>query len=291
MSQPVIFVIDGDAGVAAALREDLDRRFGEDFRVIGESSAGSGLAALRKLADAGDPVALLIVDHDLSAMPGVEFLARAHEMHPLAKRVLLVERDYSARSPVISAMTLGQADYHLTKPWLLEQGLYRMISEFLAEWAKDHQAGFDLFHVVGRVDSGTHELRGLLTRFNVPFRFHAATSRPGRQLLRDNRLDAGQLPVMIRHDGHTIVAPTAAQAVESTGASISCDIEHCDVVIAGAGPAGLAAAVYAASEGLLTVVLEETVSGGQAGSSPMIRNYPGFPHGVSGRDLTRIPDR
>jgi thioredoxin reductase (NADPH) len=287
MSQPVIFVIDGDAGVAAALREDLDRRFGEDFRVIGESSADSGLAALRKLADVGEAVALLIVDHDLSAMPGAEFLARAHEMHPLAKRVLLVERDYSAGSPVIPAMTLGQADYHLVKPWVLEQDLYRLISEFLAEWAKDHQAGFDLFQVVGPADRDTHQLRELLTRFGVPFRFHSAGSRRGRQLLRDGHLDTGRLPVMIRHDGYTIVAPTAAQVVESTGGSISCDIEHCDVVITGAGPAGLAAAVYAASEGLLTVVLEETVSGGQAGSSPMIRNYPGFPHGVSGRDLAR----
>src|SRR5215469_15682451 len=248
MSQPVIFVIDGDARVTAALREDLDRRFGEDFRVIGESSADSGLAALRKLADEGELVALLIVDHDLSAMPGVEFLARAHEMHPLAKRVLLVERDYSARSPVISAMTLGQADYHLAKPWVLEQDLYRLISEFLAEWAKDHQAGFDLFQVVGLADRDTHELRELLTRFGVPFRFHSVGSRRGRQLLRDGHLDAGRGPVMIRHDGYTIVAPTLAQVVESTGGSISCEVDHCDVAIVGAGPAGLAAAVYAAAE-------------------------------------------
>jgi thioredoxin reductase (NADPH) len=287
MPQPVIFVMDEDAGVTVALREDLTRRFGEDFQVIGGSSATAGLAALRRLAGAGEPVALLIVDHDLSAMPGVEFLARAHELHPLAKRVLLVERDYSAHSPVVQAMTLGQADYHITKPWLLEQDLYRMISEFLAEWAKDQQAGFELFRVVGRTDRDTHELRDLLTRFNVPFRFHAAGSRKGRQLLADSHLDAARLPVMIRHDGHTIVAPTPAQAVESTGGSTSSEIDRCDVAIAGAGPAGLAAAVYAASEGLLTVVLEETVSGGQAGSSPMIRNYPGFPHGVSGRDLTR----
>jgi len=287
MSQPVIFVIDHDAGVTVALRDDLDRRFGEDFRVIGESSAAAGLAALRELADAGEPVALLIVDHDLSAMPGVEFLARGHELHPLAKRVLLVERDYSARSPVIPAMTLGQADYHITKPWVLEQDLYRMVSEFLAEWSKDQQAGFELFQVVGLADRDTHELREVLTRFSVPFRFHAAGSRKGRQLLSDRHLDATRLPVMIRHDGYTIVAPTLAQVVESTGGSVSSDIDHCDVVIAGAGPAGLTAAVYAASEGLLTVVLEETVSGGQAGSSPMIRNYPGFPHGVSGHELTR----
>ncbi len=120
MAQPVLFVLDDDAGVAGALRDDLSRRFREDFRVIGETSAASGLATLRELADAGLPVALLIVDHNMSEMPGVDFLARAHEMHPKAKRVLLVERDYSVRSPAVRAMTLGQADYHLSKPWMLE---------------------------------------------------------------------------------------------------------------------------------------------------------------------------
>ena len=288
MSQPVLFVIDDDAGVVHALRDDLSRRFGEDFRVIGESSAAAGLATLRELADEHEPVALLIVDHDMSEMPGVDFLARAHEMHPLAKRVLLVERDYSARSPVVQAMTLGQADYHLTKPWMLEQDLYREISEFLAEWAKDQEAGFELFHVIGRLqDRGTHELRELLTRFNVPFRFHAADSEQGRHLLESQGLDASRLPVMIRHDGYTMVEPTPAQIIEAIGGSICNDVDECDVVIVGAGPAGLTAAVYAASEGLQTVVLEETVSGGQAGSSPMIRNYPGFPHGISGHELTR----
>jgi len=122
-SPPVLFVIDDDTGVMTALRDDLSRRFGEDFRVIGETAAASGLAVLRGLADGHEPVALLIVDHGLSEMSGVDFLARAHAMHPLAKRVLLVERDYSADSPVVRAMTLGQADYHLTKPWVLEQDL------------------------------------------------------------------------------------------------------------------------------------------------------------------------
>ena len=288
MSQPVLFVIDDDAEVMHALREDLGRRFGEDFRVIGESSAAAGLATLRGLASEREPVALLIVDHDMSEMPGVGFLARAHAMHPLAKRVLLVERDYSARSPVVQAMTLGQADYHLTKPWMLEQDLYREISEFLADWAKDHQAGFELFHVIGRLqDRGTHELRELLTRFNVPFRFQAADSEQGRHLLKNQGLDASWLPVMIRHDGYTMTQPAPAQIIAAIGGSICADVDACDVVIVGAGPAGLTAAVYAASEGLQTVMLEESVSGGQAGSSPMIRNYPGFPHGVSGHELTR----
>ncbi len=285
--RPVLFVIDDDVRVTRALRDDLSRRFGEDFRVLCESSAAAGLAALRGLAGRHEQVALLIVDHDLSEMSGIEFLARAHEMHPLAKRVLLVERDYSVRSPVVQAMTLGQADYHITKPWMLEQDLYRVISEFLAEWAKDQEAGFELFHVIGLEDRGTHELRELLTRFNVPFRFVAADGRRGRQLLRDQGLDSSRLPVMIRYDGYTMIEPTRAQLIAAVGASVRNDVVECDVVIVGAGPGGLTAAVYAASEGLRTVVLEETVSGGQAGNSPMIRNYPGFPHGISGHELTR----
>jgi len=288
ISRPVIFVVDDDAGVVRALRDDLTRRFGEDFRVIGELSVTAGLATLRELTDRHETVALLIADHDMGEMPGADFLARAHEMHPLAKRVLLVERDYSVRSPIVQAMTLGQADYHLTKPWMLEQHLYRSVSEFLAEWAKDQEAGFDLFHVIGgRRDPDTHKLRELLTRFNVPFRFHTVDGEQGRGMLAGRGLDPSRVPVMIRHDDYTMVEPATAQIIEAVGANARNDVSECDVVIVGAGPAGLTAAVYAASEGLQAVVLEETVSGGQAGSSPMIRNYPGFPHGVSGHELTR----
>jgi thioredoxin reductase (NADPH) len=288
MSRPVLFVIDDDPGVMNALRDDLSRRFGEDFRVIGESSAAAGLAVLRELADEHVPVALLIVDHEMSEMPGVEFLAHAHELHRQAKRVLLVERDYSAHSPVVQAMTLGQADYHITKPWLLEPDLYRMVSEFLAEWARDHQAGFDLFYLIGRpADPETHELRELLTRFYVPFRFCTSDGADGRRLLTEQGLEPEQLPVLIRHDRYTMVRPTLAQLIAAVGGSTRSDVDRCDLVVVGTGPAGLTAALYAASEGLQTVVLEESVSGGQAGSSPMIRNYPGFPYGISGHELTR----
>ena len=116
-----------------------------------------GWRALSRLAGHGEPVALLIVNHHMTEMPGLEFLARAHELHPSAKRVLLVERDYSARSPVVQAMTLGQADYYLSKPWMLEPDLYRGVSEFLAEWARDQEAAFDLFHVIGGLDRPWHE--------------------------------------------------------------------------------------------------------------------------------------
>ena len=288
MARPVLFVADDDPGVMHALRDDLSRRFSEDFLVIGETSAAAGLAALRVLADEHRAVALLIVDDDMSEMRGLEFLSRAHFMHPQALRVLLVERDYSARSPVVQAMILGQADYHITKPWILEQDLYREVSGFLADWSKGQQAGFDLFHIIGRLDDReTTELREVLTRFSVPFHFDTTDSEEGRQLLDDKGLDTSRLPVMIRHDDYTMVEPTLSQIIEATGGSVRDDMDECDLVIVGAGPAGLTAAVYAASEGLRTVVLEETVSGGQAGNSPMIRNYPGFAHGISGHELTR----
>jgi thioredoxin reductase (NADPH) len=285
---PVVFVIDDDPGVVRALSGDLSRRFSEDFEVIGESSVAAGLAVLGKMADEHRIVALLLVDHDMQEMTGVEFLAHAHQLHPHAKRVLLVERDYSARSPVVQAMTLGEADYHLSKPWTVEEDLYRVVNQFVADWAMDQEAGFDLFHVIGAsADPQTHELRELLDRFHVPFHFDAASTKHASQLLASEGLDGSRLPVMIRHDDYTMVEPTSAQIIAAVGGSVTSDVEDCDVVIAGAGPAGLAAAVYAASEGLQTVVLEETVSGGQAGSSPMIRNYPGFPYGVSGHELTR----
>jgi thioredoxin reductase (NADPH) len=288
MPLPVLYLLDDDPGVVNALRDDLSRRFGQDFRIIGETTPAAGLATLTQLAADGANVALLIVDHDMSDMPGAEFLARAHKLHPLAKRVLLVERDYSRRSPVVRAMTLGEADYHFTKPWLLEQDLYREVSGFLAEWAKGQEAGFDLFRVIGEPhEASTHELRELLTRFGVPYHFHAASSGRGRELLAGRGLNGSRLPVMIRHDDYTMTDPTLAQIIESVGGSVCSDADECDLVVVGAGPAGLAAAVYAASEGLDTVVLEQSVSGGQAGYSPMIRNYPGFPHGISGHELTR----
>jgi thioredoxin reductase (NADPH) len=288
MSRPVLFVIDDDPEVVRARHDDLSRRFGNDCQVIAESSAAAGLATLRDLAAGHEPVALLIADHQMREMPGVEFLTCAHALHPLAKRVLLVERDYSAGSPVVKAMTLGQADYHLSKPWMLEQDLYRPVSQFLADWAKDQEAGFELFHIIGRLrDRSTHDLRELLTRFNVPFHFHAADTEQGRRLLESKGLDASRLPVMIRHDGYTMIEPAPAQIIEAVGGTTHADVDTCDLVIVGAGPAGLTAGVYASSEGLRTVVLEESVSGGQAGSSPMIRNYPGFPHGISGHELTR----
>ena len=202
---PVLFVIDGDPGAAHAPRDDLSRRFGREFRIVWESAADAGLAALRELAVRRVPVALLVVGQDLNGMSGVAFLGRAHEMHPQAVRVLLVERDYSAQSPIVAAMILGQADSHITKPWMVELDLYSVVSDCLADWARNAEAAFELFSIVGRNDRAGHELRELLTRFNVPFRFVAADSGTGRRLLADHGVDGSRLPVLVRYDGEELV--------------------------------------------------------------------------------------
>jgi thioredoxin reductase (NADPH) len=203
--QAVLFAIDDDPGAVHALRDDLSRRFGQEFRIICESSATAGLAAVRELEVRRVPVALLIVGQELTGMSGVTFLGRAHQMHPQAVRILLVERDYSARSPIVQAMILGQADSHITKPWMLEQDLYSVVSVCLADWAKNSEAAFDLVSIVGLDDRAGNELRELLTRFNVPFRFVAADSGAGRHLLREHGLDESRLPVLVRYDGHAAV--------------------------------------------------------------------------------------
>jgi thioredoxin reductase (NADPH) len=286
MGKPVIFLVADEAPVLDALTKDLLRRFGGDCRILSERSPAAGLDALAQLAARQDQVALLIADQQLPEMTGIEFLARAHELHPAAKRVLLVERDYTATNPIVPAMMLGKIDYHLVKPWVPELGLYPAVCEFLASWAASQEAGFEMFRIVGpQWNVRGHEIRDLLTRLNVPFGFYPDNAEAGRRLLREADRDNACLPLVVRHDGRVLVEPSDADIVEAVGASTRTDIGSCDLVIIGAGPAGLAAAVYAASEGLQTVVLERKVSGGQAGTSSRIRNFPGFTWGISGHDF------
>lgn len=286
MDTPIIFLVAHERQVRDALEGDLERRFGSDCRILCEGDARGGLEALETLASAGEPVALLIADQDMPDTSGVDFLVRAHELHPSARRILLIERDYRASNPVVPAMALGQIDYHLVKPWIPVQGLYPAVSEFLADWASSREPGFALFRLVGEERcTRSHEIRDLLTRMNMPFAFHAAETEEGRALLREAGLGGNRLPVAIRHDGRVLVQPTDAEVIEAFGGGTRLDDAVHDVVIVGAGPAGLAAAVCAASEGLDTVVLEKAVSGGQAGTSSCIRNFPGFTWGIGGHEF------
>jgi thioredoxin reductase (NADPH) len=277
---PVLFVIDHDPASLHVLVSGLSRRFGKDFSISGETSPEIALAELQELAAAQHPVALLLVE---DAAMGT--LACAQKLHPSAKRVLLVDRDYSSTSPAVQAITLGRADYHLVRPWSDDESMYRAMTEYLSSWTREQEPRFEEFRIVASEGDRLVRLRDVMTRFSMSFGVYGADSETGRCLLRRAGLDATRLPVAIRYDGQVSIDPSLPDLARAIGVKITNDRDTCDVAIVGAGPAGLTAALYAASEGLDTVMLERDVSGGQAGTSPLIRNYPGFPHGINGAVL------
>lgn len=286
MEKPILFLVADDASVLGALEADLSRRFGQDCRILSSDAPVAALETLRVLERAAEPVALMIADHRMGEMSGVDFLGRAHELHPSAKRILLVERDYTAENPIVPAMTLGQIDYHLVKPWSPEQGLFPAVGDFLADWADSREPTFTMFRIVGpRHSPRAHEIRDVLSRMSMSHVYVPGDSPEGRELLREAGEDGSRLPVVVRHDGRVLVDPTDSELVEAIGGGTRLESDVYDVAIVGAGPAGLAAAVYAASEGLETVVLERGISGGQAGTTSRIRNFPGFTWGIGGRDF------
>jgi thioredoxin reductase (NADPH) len=278
---PVLFVIDHDQASLEVLVSGLSRRFGNDFSVRGESSQEIAVTALQELAAAGRPIALLLVD---DAAMGT--LACAQKLHPSAKRVLLVDRDYTSTSPAVQAIALGRADYHLVRPWADEESMYGVMTEYLSSWTREHEPRFEEFRIVASEgDSRVLRLRDVMTRFSLSFGVYGAETEVGRRFLRQADLDPTELPAVIRYDGRVSIDPSLPDLARAIGVKITNDLDTCDVAIVGAGPAGLTAALYAASEGLDTVMLERDVSGGQAGTSPLIRNYPGFPHGINGAVL------
>jgi thioredoxin reductase (NADPH) len=289
MANPVILVVADRGPLLDALAADLGRRFGADYRVLAERSPAGALTTLEELAAGGEPVALVVADRRMEGLDGLALLVRAHELHPAAKRVLLAHRgEWTAGEPVVRAMTLGQLDYVLFRPWLpVEQHLYLPVSEFLAAWEKS-QGSAEVVQIVGRPwDARSHELRDTLARVGMPFGFYPDDSPDGRRLLEQAGEDGRRLPVLLLRRGRALVDPTHAELTRALGLRTTPAGGGCDVLIVGAGPAGLAAAVYAASEGFAAQVLEPAVPGGQAGTSSQIRNYLGFPYGLSGDELAQ----
>lgn len=286
MDQPIIFLIVHEESVLKALHRDINKRFGSDYKLFCEQDPDSALKRLQLMATDEAPLALIIADQRMPEMAGVDFLIKAHELHPSAKRILLVERDYTQANPSVPAMMLGQIDYHLVKPWFPEYGLYPAVSEFLASWEASQEVDFIMFKVIGpKHTERAHEIRDLLTRTQMPYKYFFEDSEAGKSLLKSVGLDGSRMPVIIRHDGRVLIEPTDADIIEAYGGGTKLDECLYDVTIIGAGPAGLAAAVYSASEGLETVVIEKHISGGQAGTSSRIRNFPGFTWGVGGNDF------
>jgi thioredoxin reductase (NADPH) len=231
----------------------------------------------------------MVAGQRMAELAGVLFLCRAHELHPSAKRVLLVgRRAWTPTNPAVRAMTLGQIDTYLFEPWLpVARFLYLPISQVLADWVPSRGPSFEGIRIVGpRWGTRSHELRDMLTRMGIPHGWYQADTPEGRRLLEEAGQDGSRLPVVLFHSGQVFVDPSNAELAEALGFGTRPASESYDLVIVGAGPAGLAAAVYAASEGFATQILEPGVPGGQAGTSSQIRNYLGSPYGVSGDELT-----
>jgi thioredoxin reductase (NADPH) len=291
---PALLIVDADAQARAATEAALARRFGADYRVLTADAPQAGLDILQGLADRGEQVALVAADLHLGGVDGVEFLERAHLLHRDASRVLLVAMDrYHTRIPFSELATLqratalGRIDFAVVKGWVTpEEWLYPQVQEALSAWTLAHRPHHVVYRIVGEQWSPrSHALRDVLSRSSVPFEFHPVDSQRGRQLIGEFGIDVRRLPALIRHDGSVLHDPSDAEVAAAHGITTTPSSGVYDLVVLGTGPAGLAAAVNAASEGLRTLVVEPWSIGGQAGSSSMIRNYLGFPRGISGSEL------
>ncbi|MGH7724096.1 MAG: FAD-dependent oxidoreductase [Candidatus Eiseniibacteriota bacterium] len=292
---PVLFVVDADAEARERIAAALMRRFGTDYEVRVARTQPEGLAMLEQLANDGARVALVAADLALTPDEGgISFLEHAHVLHPHSSRVLLIAMDrrgtripFSALAALRRATALNRIDFWVVKGGFSpEEGLYLRIQEALSTWTRLHGPHHEVLRVVGEQWSPrSHELRETLTRNTVPYGFYPADSGRGRELILAHAVDVARLPAVILHDGSVIHEPTDLDLAHALGVQTKPSSQVHDLVVVGAGPAGLAAALYGASEGLRTLVLEERAIGGQAGTSSMIRNYLGFPRGVSGGDL------
>jgi thioredoxin reductase (NADPH) len=290
MEKPIIIAVDDEAEPLKKIEEELSGRYGRDYEVLGERSATRALTLLESLSDDHDEVALILADQWMPEMTGSEFLMRAHEKLPEAKRGLLIDvGDISCAGTMLQAVTFGQADYYTTKPFNLpDERFHRFVTSFLEEWAELHRPRFQLVRIVGEQWAPrSYELRDFLDRGGISSVFYDIESEEGRKLLKGIRQSTDELPVCVLYDARVLVNPTNSELAEAAGVRTHPEDDLYDLIVVGAGPAGLSATVYGASEGLNTAVIERDTIGGQAGSSSMIRNYLGFPRGISGGELMR----
>ena len=286
---PVVLVVDDEADSLRALVRELESRYGAHYRIVACASAEDAVAVLTDLRAGGADVPLILADQWMPGTTGVELLGRARELHPTARRGLLVSPgDRSAAAAIVAGTALGQIEFSLPKPaWSPDEEFHLALTASLGEWWRQRGGRYEAVTVVGAEHHArSHEVRDLLTRNGVPFGFHRSDSAEGLAVLRRLGLPADSGPVVALFTGTVLVDPSNAQVGQALGADVRPPERTYDVLIVGAGPAGLAAAVYATSEGLHTAVLEGEAFGGQAGTSSLIRNYPGFPWGVSGVELT-----
>jgi thioredoxin reductase (NADPH) len=288
MGKPVILAVDDDVSVLEMVVQDLRRQYGANYRIQRAASGQAALDTCDQLKKRGDVVALFVSDQRMPGMSGVEFLGKAMEIYPDAKRALLTA--YADTEAAIQAINTAKINYYLTKPWdPPEERLYPVLNDLLETWKEDYKAPFEGVRVVGpRYTLRDHQVRDFLSRNQVPYVWlDPEQNAEGVDLLTRFKLDDHKLPVVLFGDGSYLVQPGQMELAGKIGLRTQATKEFYDLVIIGAGLAGLAAAVYGASEGLRTLIIEDEAPGGQAGSSSRIENYLGFPEGVRGEDLAR----
>ncbi|MDQ0711060.1 thioredoxin reductase (NADPH) [Streptomyces luteogriseus] len=278
--------VDDDPGVSRAVARDLRRRYGASYRIVRAESGASALDALRELKLRGDLVAVILADYRMPQMNGIEFLEQALDVYPGARRVLLTA--YADTNAAIDAINVVDLDHYLLKPWdPPEEKLYPVLDDLLQAWRTSDFRPVPSTKVVGhRWSSRSSDVREFLARNQVPYRWYSSDEPEGRRLLAAAGEDGLRLPVVITPDGTPLVEPEAVDLAARVGLATTPTADFYDLVVIGGGPAGLGAAVYGASEGLRTVLVERSATGGQAGQSSRIENYLGFPDGVSGAQLT-----
>ncbi len=281
-----ILTVDDDPGVSRAVARDLRQRYGSQYRIVRAESGAAALDALKELRLRGDEVAILLADYRMPQMNGVEFLEEAMGIYPVARRVLLTA--YADTNAAIEAINVVDLDYYLLKPWdPPEEKLYPVIDAQLEAWQGGDHTPVHVTKMVGhRWSARCTEVREFLARNEVAYRWFASDEPDGERLLAAAGADGRTLPLVITPDGEPLIAPSDADLAAKVGLSTTPAKDFYDLVVIGGGPAGLGAAVYGASEGLKTVLVERTATGGQAGQSSRIENYLGFPDGVSGAQLT-----
>jgi thioredoxin reductase (NADPH) len=281
-----IMTVDDDPDVSRAVARDLRRRYGEQYRIVRAESGEDALDALRQMKLRGDLVAMILADYRMPELNGIEFLERAMDIYPGARRALLTA--YADTGAAIEAINVVDLDYYLLKPWdPPEEKLYPVVDSLLETWlSSDHRPVPETKVIGHRWSARSSEVREFLARNQVPYRWYASDEPEGKRLLEAAGHDDQTLPVVVVPDGTVLVEPSETELANRVGLATTPSTDFYDLIVIGGGPAGLGAAVYGASEGLRTVLVERTATGGQAGQSSRIENYLGFPDGVSGAQLT-----
>ncbi len=288
MNKPVLLAVDDDPQVLAAVRRDIRSRYRDSYSIVSASSGEEALETVRELKARGDSLAMIVSDQRMPGMHGTQLLTRSREFYPLARRVLLTA--YSDIGAAVEAINEAHLDHYLSKPWdPPEECLYPAIDDLLDAWQAEYLPESKGLRLVGHQWSPrSHAIKDFLAGNLIPYRWlDIARSPEAASLLEAAKVDAGELPALFFEDGVALRNPEPRQVAERLGRSLSAALDLYDLVIVGAGPAGLAAAVYGSSEGLRTLLLDQHSPGGQAGTSSRIENYLGFPAGVSGSELTR----